>query len=92
MTQEQKRKRATDQQAHELTETDFASKKMGRNTLQGDDQRNVHNQRHAVPGVKDEADSGVMETLEKSDKNVRAERDLGKGERSGGSPKTSSKA
>lgn len=69
------------QPAHELTETDFASDKMGNNSLQGDDQRNVHNQRQAVPGVKPEADKSIIETLEKSDKDVRARRDLGKGRR-----------
>ena len=67
--------------AHELTETDFASDKMGNNSLQGDDQHNVHNQRQAVPGVKVEADESIMETLEKSDKDVRAKRELGKGRR-----------
>lgn len=61
-----------------LTETDLASRKMGRNSLQGDDQANVRNQRHAVPDAKQEADD-VIESFEKLDKDVRAKRDLGKG-------------
>ena len=64
-----------------LTETDFAQDQMGKNSLQGDDQSLVRNQRRAVPGVKDEADASIIDTLEKSDKDVRAERDLGKGRR-----------
>jgi len=61
-----------------LTETDLASRKMGRNSLQGNDQANVHNQRHAVPDAKQDADD-VIESFEKLDKDVRAKRDLGKG-------------
>ncbi len=67
-------------EAHEITEADLAQDKMGRNSLQGDDQSNVHNERRAVPGVRKEADD-LMETFEKSDKDVRAKRDLGKGRR-----------
>lgn len=63
-----------------ITETDLAQDKMGDNALQGDDQANVRNQRHAVPDVKTETD-GIIESLEKLDKDVRAERDLGKGNR-----------
>lgn len=66
--------------AHEITETDLAQDIMGSNLLQGDDQANVHNERRAVPHVKLEADD-LMETFEKSDKHVRARRDLGKGRR-----------
>ena len=62
-----------------ITETDLAQDKMGDNALQGD-QANVRNQRHAVPDVKTETD-GIIESLEKLDKDVRAERDLGKGNR-----------
>lgn len=65
---------------HEIGEEDLAQDVMGKNTLQGDDQLNVHNERQAVPGVKAEADD-LMETYEKSDKDVRAKRDLGKGRR-----------
>nr|WP_321443318.1 hypothetical protein [uncultured Cohaesibacter sp.] len=64
-----------------LTEADIAQDKMGNNQLQGNDQAQVRNQRHAVPDVKQETD-GVIESFEKLDKDVRAERDLGKGNRS----------
>ena len=64
-----------------LTEADLAQDKMGDNSLQGDDQANVRNQRHAVPDVTQEPDDGVIDGLEKMDKDVRAERDLGKGAR-----------
>ena len=64
-----------------LTEADLANRKMGDNDLQGDDQLNVRNQRHAVPDTKLETD-GIVESLEKLDKDVRAKRDLGKGNRS----------
>ena len=64
--------------ASDVTETDLASEKMGRNSLQGDDQSRVHNQRHAVPDVKQEADDNLIDTFEKTDKDVRAKRDLGK--------------
>lgn len=62
----------------ELTRADLASDEMGNNSLQGDDQANVRNQRHAVPDVKTEAD-GVIESFEKLDKDKRAREDLGKG-------------
>jgi hypothetical protein len=65
-------------------ETDLAQERMGNNQLQGNDQGNVHNQRHAVPDAKAEPDEDVVESFEKLDKDVRAERDLGKGRRSGG--------
>jgi len=61
-----------------LTEADLAQDKMGDNSLQGNDQGNVRNQRQAVPDVKQEADGSVIESLEKMDKDVRAEQELGK--------------
>lgn len=64
----------------DLSETDLAQDKMGRNSLQGDDQTNVRNQRKAVPDVKKETD-GVLESYRKLDKDVRARTDLGKGAR-----------
>ncbi|MBW3097059.1 hypothetical protein [Pseudohoeflea coraliihabitans] len=67
-----------------LTETDLANQKMGDNDLQGNDQSNVHNQRHAQPDAKKKADDGVVDSLEKMDKDRRAEEELGKGNRSGG--------
>jgi hypothetical protein len=64
-----------------LSESDLAQDKMGDNSLQGNDQANVCNQRQAVPDVKQEPDKSVVESLEKMDKDVRAERELGKGAR-----------
>ncbi|NNJ74294.1 MAG: hypothetical protein HKP56_03975 [Anderseniella sp.] len=66
----------------DIKEVDLSQDKMGDNSLQGDDQSNVRNQRHAAPMVKKEAD-GIVESLEKLDKDVRAKRDLGKGNRDG---------
>ena len=63
-----------------LTRSDIASDEMGRNSLQGDDQANIRNERQAVPDVKTETD-GVIESFRKLDKNVRARKDLGKGNR-----------
>lgn len=67
-------------EAHEIIDADLAQDIMGKNSLQGDDQSSFHNERQAVPDVKAEADD-LMETFEKSDKNIRARRDLGKGRR-----------
>ncbi len=69
------------QDARSITETDLAQDEMGKNSLQGDDQSRVRNERRAVPEVRGEPDASIIETLEKSDKDVRAERDLGKGRR-----------
>lgn len=66
-----------------LHETDLAAERMGRNSLQGDDQANVRNQRHAQPGELPEPDESVLESFEKMDKETRARTDLGKGNRSG---------
>lgn len=79
--QDPKGKRGTGRRAigtSQITETDFAADEMGRNALQGDDQDLVRNQRHAVPDVKREADEDPIETMEKTDKDERARRDLGK--------------
>jgi hypothetical protein len=64
-------------QKRTLTDTDLAQDKMGRNSLQGDDQADVRNQRRAVPDVKQEPDD-VIESFRKTDKDVRAEKELGK--------------
>lgn len=64
-----------------LKRADMAADEMGNNSLQGDDQANVRNQRRAVSEARTEAD-GVIESFEKLDKEVRAEEDLGKGNRS----------
>jgi len=53
--------------AHDVTETDLAADKMGNNQLQGDDQENVHNERHAQAEVTTETDS-VMEGLKRKDR------------------------
>lgn len=76
--------------ASKITETDLAQDKMGNNQLQGDDQLNVHNQRQAVPDVKTDADD-LLKSFEKLDKDVRAERDLGKGNRQSGQKKPGNK-
>jgi hypothetical protein len=74
-------KRPSDKKPEDLTEADLAGRKMGNNKLQGNDQLSVRNQRHAVPDVKQETDE-VIDSLEKLDKDERARRDLGKGNRS----------
>lgn len=61
-----------------LKRSDLAADEMGNNALQGDDQHSVHNERKAQPDVKQEAD-GVIESFEKLDDDVRARKDLGKG-------------
>ncbi|MCZ4288604.1 hypothetical protein [Hoeflea alexandrii] len=67
--------------AERVTEADLAQDKMGDNSLQGNDQANVRNQCQAVPGVKQKPDGNVTDSLEKMDKDVRAEEELGKGAR-----------
>lgn len=66
-----------------LTRSDLAPDIMGRNALQGNDQLSVRNQRQNMPDEKLETD-GLIESFEKLDKDTGAERDLGKGNRSGG--------
>ena len=63
-----------------LTRADIASDEMGRNSLQGDDQEDVRNERRAVPDAKTEADD-IVESFKKLDKDKRAREDLGKGNR-----------
>ena len=63
-----------------VSRSDLAPDMMGNNSLQGNDQASVRNQRQAVPDVKQETD-GVVESFEKLDKDVRAKEDLGKGNR-----------
>lgn len=71
----------TDTSSSKTTETDLAQDIMGDNALQGDDQAHVRNQRHAVADVRQTPDDGVIESLKKMDKDVRAEKELGKGNR-----------
>lgn len=66
--------------ARKLREVDLAQDKMGDNALQGDDQESVRNQRQAQPDAKRSADD-VVESFRKLDKDERAKRDLGKGNR-----------
>ncbi|MEP3436780.1 MAG: hypothetical protein ABJN75_08360 [Hoeflea sp.] len=68
-------------EASKITETDLAQDKMGDNSLQGDDQQSVRNQRRAVPDVSKKPDDSIVESLEKMDKDVRARKELGKGAR-----------
>ncbi len=56
-----------------LTETDLANERMGNNQLQADDQEEVRNQRHAVPGVTKKTE-GVVESFENMDPETRARR------------------
>ena len=73
----------TDEPGGTLDEFDLASDLKGNNRLQGDNQVNAVNQRQAQADAKGETD-GLIESFEKMDKDVRAERDLGKANRSGG--------
>ena len=66
-----------------LDEFDLASDLKGNNSLQGDDQLNVTNQRQAQAEAKGDTD-GLIESFEKLDKDVRAREDLGKGNRKSG--------
>jgi hypothetical protein len=59
--------------AGDLLETDLANQKMGNNQLQGNDQEDVRNQRHAVPDADPNAE-GVIESFENMDPQVRAAR------------------
>ncbi|WP_173931423.1 hypothetical protein [Chelativorans sp. Marseille-P2723] len=66
----------------DLRESDLDADRMGRNSLQGDDQENVRNERQSQPGMRGEPDE-IIESFEKMDKDKRARTDLGKGNRSG---------
>jgi len=68
-----------DRKPADVTETDLAPERMGRNSLQGDDQQNVRNERHAVPDGKREPDDSVVESFRKMDKDVRARTEMHKG-------------
>ena len=62
----------------QLDEFDLASDIMGKNSLQADNQDDHVNQRQAQAVA-----TGEIESFEKLDKHIRAERNLGKGNRSG---------
>ena len=74
-----RRPEATSDPDRPIGETDIASDVMGRNSLQGDDQENVHNQRHAVPDAKLEPDADPVESARMTDKDARAKAELNKG-------------
>ncbi|WIJ23518.1 hypothetical protein [Devosia sp. RR2S18] len=69
------------QSGNPVDEFELSSDVQGKNSLQGNDQESVNNERHAQAEGKGETD-GIIESHEKLDKDVRAERDLGKGNRS----------
>ena len=72
-----------EQPGERLDEHDLASDLKNNNSLQGENQNDHFNQRQAQADELGETD-GILESFEKLDKNVRAERDLGKGNRSSG--------
>ena len=63
-----------------LDEHDLASDIMGKNKLHGDNHNEHVNQRQAQAEAKSDTDD-LLESFEKLDKDVRAKRDLGKGNR-----------
>ena len=63
-----------------LTETDLAADIMGDNSLQGNDQLNVQNERKAQADALQES-TGVVESAKRMDKDYRAQTELGKGNR-----------
>ncbi len=67
----------------QTSEATIDNDRMGRNSLQGNDQEDVRNERQTQPDSKRTTDS-VIESFEKLDKDVRAERDLNKGQRENG--------
>ena len=58
-------------------EFDLAADLKGRNSLHGENQLRNHNERQAQADARGDTDD-LMESFEKLDKDVRAERDLGK--------------
>ena len=69
-----KRRRSTrGAAAHEITATDLAQERMGRNKLQGNDQLSVRNQRRAQAETTKRV-PGPIETMEEADPRVRARR------------------
>lgn len=74
-----KKERQVRGDASKVLETDLANDKMGNNELQGNDQEDVRNQRHAVPDAKVETE-GVIESFENMDPKLRAKRENAKRE------------
>ena len=67
----------------EMTEADLASKTMGTWKEQGTDPDRLSNTRETMPDEKQSADDSPTESARKLDKDVRAEAELGKGNRYG---------
>ena len=63
---------------HRPTESTIDNQRVGRNSLQGDDQVKVRNERQSLPEERQRADD-IEESFEKLDKDRRAAVDLGKG-------------
>jgi hypothetical protein len=66
------------QDPSKLREPDFDSDRMGRNSLQGDDQESVRNERQTMPDEREQADD-MEESFRKLDKDARARLDMNKG-------------
>lgn len=64
-----------------LREPDIDADRMGRNSLQGDDQQSVRNERQAMPDEREQADE-MEDSFRKLDKEARARLDLNKGAKS----------
>ena len=73
-----------------IGESDLANRKMGDAGAQGHDPDRLSNERDTAvdtaPGGKPEPDASPIESFEKMDKDVRAARELGKGNREGKNP------
>lgn len=63
-----------------MDESDLSADIMGRNSLHGNSQRNFPNERQEQAEYRPETDD-LIESFEKLDKETRAQRDLGKGNR-----------
>ena len=73
-------KRSAGPHAADTTEASLDNQRMGRNALQGNDQRQVRNERQSMPDEREKPDD-VVESFAKLDKEKRAKEELGKGSR-----------
>lgn len=64
----------------DTTEATIDNERMGRNSLQGDEQESVRNERQSQPDERGQADD-MDESFDKLDKEKRARADLNKGAR-----------
>lgn len=69
----------TSRQPQRPNQGDLDNERMGRNSLQGNDQGSVRNERQAIPGRRNREDGSVIDSFRKMDKDRRAEQELGKG-------------